>query len=223
MGEKMSRVLFCLPGRTFSDRFLKSWTNLMVSLTNRDITFGVSQGYDPVVYYARNKCLGGDLMRGPKQKPWDGKVPYDYMMWIDSDMVFEPHHFFELLKHDKDIVSGMYMMDDMKHYTTVEKWDEDFFKENGYFPFLRRTDMIGKEELISVDYTGFGWMLVKYGVFESMEYPWFRPEWREFPLETPVKEFTSEDVSWCHLAKESGYDIYVDPKVVVGHEKMMVL
>ena len=83
--------------------------------------------------------------------------------------------------------------------------------------------MIGKEELISVDYTGFGWMLVKHGVFESMEYPWFRPEWREFPFETPVKEFTSEDVSWCHLAKENGYDIHVDPTVVVGHEKMMVL
>ncbi len=65
MGEKMSRVLFCLPGRTFSDKFLKSWTNLMVSLTNRDITFGVAQGYNPVVYYARNKCLGGDLMKGP--------------------------------------------------------------------------------------------------------------------------------------------------------------
>ncbi len=145
------------------------------------------------------------------------------MMWIDSDMVFEPHHFFELLKHDKDIVSGMYMMQDMKHYTTVEKWDEDFFKKNGYFPFLQRTDMIGEEELISVDYTGFGWMLVKHGVFESMEYPWFRPEWREFPFETPVKEFTSEDVSWCHLAKEKGYDIHVDPTVVVGHEKMMVL
>ena len=56
-----------------------------------------------------------------------------------------------------------------------------------------------------------------------MEYPWFRPEWREFPFETPVKEFTSEDVSWCHLAKENGYDIHVDPTVVVGHEKMMVL
>mgnify|MGYP001465973873 CR=1 FL=1 len=104
----MSRVLFCLPGRTFSDKFLKSWTNLMVSLTSRDITFGVAQGYDPVVYYARNKCLGGDLMIGPEQKPWNGEVPYDYMMWIDSDIVFEPQNF-KQCKTNPNILRGDFL------------------------------------------------------------------------------------------------------------------
>ena len=230
------RVVFCLPGRTFSDKFLKSWTNLLVSLTNRGIHFGVSQGHDPVVYYARNKCLGGDLMRGSKQKPWDEKVEYDYMMWIDSDMVFKYEHFSKLLDHDKDIVSGMYMMRDMKHFTTVKKWDEDFFSKHGYFPFLKREDVIGEKKLMTVDYTGFGWMLVKCGVFESMEYPWFRPEWKEFkfkgtnaelstkPIEdTVVSEFTSEDVSWCHEVQKNGFDIHVDPTIIVGHEKNIVL
>ena len=66
-------------------------------------------------------------------------------------------------------------------------------------------------------------MLVRQGVFESIQYPWFRPEWKEFPFEPPVREFTSEDVSWCHLAKQQGWTINVDPEIVVGHEKLMII
>jgi hypothetical protein len=36
-------------------------------------------------------------------------------------------------------------------------------------------DSNGKEGLIEVFYTSIEFMLVKKGVFESMEYPWFRP------------------------------------------------
>ena len=219
------RIIFCLPGKTFTDTFLQSWTNLIVRLNDWNIggiEFGLSSAYDPVVYYARNRCLGGDLMAGPNQLPWQGR-PYDYMMWIDSDMVFSPEQFFKLLDHDKDVVSGLYMMTDLQHFATVEKWDEDYFKQNGHFEFVKRTDWMDRKGLVSVDYTGFGWILIKKGVFESIRYPWFRPEWREFPFDPPVKEFTSEDVSVCHLIKKNGWDIFVDPEIVIGHEKMMVL
>jgi hypothetical protein len=33
----------------------------------------------------------------------------------------------------------------------------------------------GKEDLIEVAYTGIGFMLIKKGVFERLEYPWFKP------------------------------------------------
>jgi hypothetical protein len=32
----------------------------------------------------------------------------------------------------------------------------------------------------TVDYTGFGWLLIKKGVFEDMEYPWFAPKMQIF-------------------------------------------
>ena len=217
------RVIFCLPGRTFSDKFLKSWTALLAELGDRDISFVVSQAYDSVVYYVRNKCLGGNLLAGPSQKPFGGKVEYDYMMWIDSDIVFKPEDFFKLLEHKKDVVSGMYMMQDRKHFTTVQHWDTKFFKKNGHFPFLTEKDIKRKKQLIPVAYTGFGWMLVKNGVFESLDYPWFRPLWKEFPFDPPVREFTSEDVAACHLIKKNGFTIHVDPTVRVGHEKMIIV
>ena len=217
------RIVFCMPGRSYSGKFLQSWSTLMVELQSAGIQFAISQKYDPVIYYARNRCLGGDLLKGDKQLPFQGQTDYDYMMWIDSDIIFKPEHFFKLLQHDEDIVSGLYMMTDLKHYATVENWDEEYFKKHGNFPFIERTDWIGRKGLVSVDYTGFGWMLVRQGVFESIQYPWFRPEWKEFPFEPPVREFTSEDVSWCHLAKQQGWTINVDPEIVVGHEKLMII
>ena len=120
-----------MPGRSYSGEFLQSWSTLMVELQSAGIQFAISQKYDPVVYYARNRCLGGDLLKGENQLPFQGQTDYDYMMWIDSDIIFKPEHFFKLLQHDEDVVSGLYMMTDLKHYATVEHWDEEYFKTNG--------------------------------------------------------------------------------------------
>jgi GT2 family glycosyltransferase len=65
-----------------------------------------------------------------------------------------------------------------------------------------------------------GWMLVKKGVFESLEYPWFEPIRKHIG---DVVEFTMEDVAFCHKAIDKGYEIFIDPKVIVGHEKTIVL
>ena len=169
-------------------------------------------------------CLGGNNLSGVDQKPFQGRADYDYIMWIDSDIVFTPNQLFKLIEDDKDIVSGLYMMSDNKHFATVETWDEEFFKKNGYFPFLTPQTIRGKYEPFKVDYTGFGWMLIKRGVFESLQYPWFQPLFKEYEINgKTVKDFTMEDVAFCHLVKEKGYDIWIDPTVRVGHEKTVVL
>ena len=33
----------------------------------------------------------------PKQIPWDGKLKYDYQLWIDSDIVFDTNKFWQLI------------------------------------------------------------------------------------------------------------------------------
>jgi GT2 family glycosyltransferase len=32
-----------------------------------------------------------------------------------------------------------------------------------------------------------------------------------------------EDVAFCDMIKDKGFKIWVDPKMIIGHEKMMVL
>lgn len=218
------KVIFALPGREFSGRFLSCWTELLNNCQQNGISAGLSQRYSSNVYYVRNLSLGGNSVDGINQKPFGGKIDYDYIMWIDSDIYFKPEHFFKLLEADKDIVSGLYMMDDNIHYATVEDWDENYYINNGTFRFLQRKDVEKKDKLFKVDYTGFGWMLIKKGVFESMEYPWFDPHWTELNNNgTLIRDFASEDVSFCKRAQRNGYDIWIDPSVIVGHEKNMIL
>ena len=103
------KVIFCIPGNSFSNRFLKCWTNLTRELHKRDIEYELLSQYIPNVYQVRSLLLGADKKFGQYQTPWQGKKDYDYIMWIDSDQVFEPNDFFKLLEHDKDIVSGLYL------------------------------------------------------------------------------------------------------------------
>ena len=74
-------------------------------------------------------CLGADVLRGKDQQPFDGKLPYDFVMWIDSEMVFSVENFLELLKKDEDIIAGAYLRDNGKDFSCVEKLDNDYVYE----------------------------------------------------------------------------------------------
>ena len=93
-------------------------------------------------------------------------------------------------------------------------------KKNKTFKFLKLKDIKDKKELIKVDYTGLGFTLVKKGVFESMEYPWFYPMKQEIDN---MVDFSMDDVSFCLRAKKLGYKTLVDPTIIVGHEKKLIL
>jgi len=219
--KKQTNIIFCIPGPTpgFSSNFFYGWTDLVIYCMEKGIKFSISNQYSSVVYYARNLCLGGNVTYGKDQKPFNGQIDYTHLMWIDSDIVFNTQQFQALLDHDKDIVSGIYKMAGGDKYTTVENWDEDYFEKNGTFEFWTDESIKGKKGLIDVAYTGLGWMLVKKGVFEKLEYPWFRPIWKTFGK---VHDFTSEDTAFCLLVKEKGFNIYVDPTIRVGHEKSII-
>ena len=223
MNKKPITIVFCIPGNRFTDNFLKSWTNLFAWCINNNINPLLSNSYDSNVYYVRNMCLGADLKRGKNQKPWNNEVNYDYIMWIDSDMVFSPKNFEDLLKMDKDIASGIYKMSNQIHYATVENWDKTHFEEHGSFEFLT-DDIISKKEktIFPIEYTGFGWVLIKKGVVENMEYPWFRPEWDSFK-NGEILEFCSEDVGFCQNIIKKGYQIYVNTEIIIGHEKSLII
>jgi GT2 family glycosyltransferase len=66
-----------------------------------------------------------------------------------------------------------------------------------------------------------GFMAVKYGVFEKLDYPWF--EAQSFDLGEGIYDFCSEDVGFCLKAIEAGYKVRVNPKIIVGHEKKLVI
>ena len=222
----MVKVIFCMPGRTYSREFLLGWTDLIMQASARGHQCMVSQQYTSCVHFARAKCLGGDVLKGPNQKPFQGQVDYDVMMWIDSDMVFRPDDFFALLESPHDVTAGLYMMENMQEFAAVKDWDKEHFAKHGSFKFLRPDDIAGAQDsdesrYQKVAYSGMGWMMIRKGVVEDLKYPWFYG-----PLEVineSVVEMNSEDVSFCKALEAAGHPIYVDTKVRVGHQKALVI
>ena len=214
------KIIFCMPGRSYSREFLLSWSDLLMQASNRGHQVMISQQYSSVVHFARAKCLGGDVLKGPDQKPFQGQVDYDAMMWVDSDIVFKPEDFFALLESPHDVTSGLYMMEDLQNFATVKEWDEDFFSKFGSFNFLKPEELTGAPQYVPVSYTGMGWMLIKKGVVEDLKYPWF---WS--PLENVglLVEMNPEDVAFCKAITAAGHPIHIDTKVRVGHQKLLII
>ena len=234
------KIVFCLPGRGCSYTFLKNFVQMCFDLVQNQMSIQISQDYSSMVNFARCKCLGANVLRGPKQVPWDGKLEYDYQLWIDNDIVFNTEKFWQLcdmafpaeavneddtVNQDKlrAITSGWYSTEDGRT-TSVAHWlEEDDFKNNGGVMNHETIESISKRRSpFTVDYTGFGWVLIQNGVFESMEYPWFAPKMQVFDS-GEVQDMCGEDVSFCLDAKEMGMEIWCDPRIRVGHEKTRVI
>jgi len=249
---KGKAIVFCLPGRGVSYIFLKAFVQLCFDLVQNGSSIQISQDYSSMVNFARCKCLGANVLRGPDQIPWDGKLIYDYQLWIDSDIVFDTNKFWQLIDlatkdaevtqevKDKDgkvvgtqlgideskvkeITAGWYATED-GHTTSVAHWlsEEDFAKNGGVMNHETVESITKKRKPFTVDYTGFGWTLIKHGVFERLEYPWFAPKMQVFDSGN-VQDMCGEDVSFCLDAKKMGMVTWCDPRIRVGHEKTRVI
>ena len=233
---KGKTIVFCLPGRGCSYIFLKNFVQMCFDMVQNGMSIQISQDYSSMVNFARCKCLGANVLRGPNQIPWDGKLKYDYQLWIDSDIVFDTNKFWQLADlampaddaegnpvPEKEITAGWYATEDGKT-TSVAHWlEEDDFRTNGGVMNHEMVDGISKRKKpFTVDYTGFGWVLIKHGVFENLEYPWFAPKMQVFESGN-VQDMCGEDVSFCLDAKEEGFEIWCDPRIRVGHEKTRII
>jgi GT2 family glycosyltransferase len=184
--------------------------------------------YASNVFFVRNMCLGGDLLRGTKQKPFDGKLKYDYIMWIDSDIIFTLEQFFALLyqiesKSHIKVLSGLYLMGDNQHYATVRGLDVGYLKKHGSFEFINKTDdSVNNKDIFEVDYTGFGFLIMRSGVFEKFQYPWFSPIKIKIK-DTQISDFSSEDVGFCLKLKSKDIPVCIFSRVIVKHQKLVCL
>jgi hypothetical protein len=173
------------------------------------------------VHFARAKCLGGDVLKGKDQKPFQGQMEYDVMMWIDSDIVFKPDDLFSLLESPHDVTAGVYMMEDLQNLATVKEWNKEYFEKKGAFKFLRPDDIIGAPQYMQVAYTGMGWMAIRKGVVEDLKYPWFHSDLEK--VTDDIIDMNSEDVTFCKALWEAGHPIHIDTKIRVGHQKKMII
>jgi len=217
----MTKVIIALPGRTFSGGFMLNLLETVQTLKSKNYNVMITNEYSSYVTYSRMKTLGLDVLRGADQKPFGGKIEYDVWVTVDSDIRFTPEQIIELIEDTNKypVVSGLYRMEDLKHYACVKKWDVEHYITHGSFEFMKSDEEI-KDKYISVAYNGMGFFACRKGVIEKLKYPYF-----SYPLVEidGLRETCSEDVSFCKNLTDAGFEIIVNTSLHVGHEKTLVI
>lgn len=203
-------IAFCLPGDSFTDGFMLSWTRLIAQMTKDGWPYFVSNYRAADMNNCRNRVAVGDAKMARDMKPFGGQE-YDYMLWIDSDMVFNFAQLRKLILDDRSIIGGLYPLNGQGVSTA------GFLKGDGNHRVTGEY-LVDKTEPFVVDYVGFGFLLIKRGVFETIGFPWFEHRMIDFD-DLGFAVNTSEDVGWCMIAKEHGFDTWVDPMVRLAHQK----
>jgi len=168
--------------------------------------------YTSNIYKVRNKLLGGNVNLGKEQKPFNGKIEYDYVLWIDSDIRFNIEMIKTLLSHKKDVITGLYRMTNGKYSAMIN--NEDFISYEDLQKKRDENDM----KIFTVNSCGMGICLMSRKALETIKYPWFRPIYNEHN-----GNFLGEDTAICVQLRRAGFDIYCDPNVVAGHMKMFMI
>lgn len=126
-----------------------------------------------------------------------------HVFFMDDDVILPFDALTRLLTHDKDIVSGLYLMRNYPHKPIAF----DTYDDAGRCHHL---DIQNKSGLIEVCATGLGCLLIKTDVFRQLEKPWIRMGELE-------SDTWCDDLGFYKRAREAGYTGWLDTDVCVGH------
>jgi hypothetical protein len=250
---KKLKVIIGLPGDHFSQAFLLSWTNTIYTIISSNrYDLKISPGKSSFVPFARMHTLGLDVLRGKAQKAFHNES-YDVFVSIDSDVVFSAIQLIELIECTKvhPVVSGYYMMQDNKNFAVVKEWNKSYFAENGTFQFLQPKDVeadikkfsaelderkkaeeekrepgpLSNPDFMKVSYAGMGFFACRKEVLDALAYPFFNRELQKMRGKNGLElvDMCSEDVAFCKNIEDAGFDIMLNTRLRVGHEKSVVL
>lgn len=145
----------------------------------------------------------------------------DFILWLDSDMTFEPDLLLRLLEDDKDIVAGLFFRRRPPFSPCVYKTlraDRERPERNAHEQF----DDYPRDALFEVEGCGMAAVLTKADVFRKITLNEAKPGQAVAPPFVPLLGY-GEDLSFCVRAREAGCSIWVDSRVKVGHMASVVV
>ena len=127
---------------------------------------------------------------------------YDYFLSLEQDVVPPKDVIEKLLKHEKDIVCGLYFYlgDDDKTLLPMV-----WVHHGGEFAKRLSFDEVPENKLIETITCGLGCVLIKKNVLEKVE---FRYNKEKSPW---------DDVWFCEDSRKEGFKVYVDTSVKCKH------
>lgn len=132
------------------------------------------------------------------------KHGYDYVLFVDSDIILPKDALIKMLNQDTDIISGIYIQKRLDANIT------EVFNVTDYSRYTEE-EVMGSG-VLEISACGFGCVLIKTKVLEDVGYPQF-----EYHGSLIWEECTSEDIDFCNKARAKGYKIYADCSIKCGH------
>ncbi len=154
------------------------------------------------------ELMAGSLVFANRDKLSEMAVnaEYDFVLWLDSDMIFAPDILKRLIAADKDIVSALAFM-------RRPPYDPVIYKTLKYgAPGEAQVEIFNdypKDSVFEIDACGFGGVLVKTSVIRDV----IEKNKTAF---MPIPGY-GEDISFCIRARREGYKIFCDSAVKMGH------
>ena len=188
----MKKILIAVPTLNKVDvKFVASWANIVFGHGIEGVECHPHFVVDSMTYTARIELARMAI---------DDKA--DYVLWIDSDMVFPAEYLRRMLDLDKDFVTGLYFQRRGNHapviYSSVDDRDRIVYAD---YP---------KDKPFQVAACGFGLVLMRTSVIQRVS------DANDGATFQPFNGI-GEDLSFCYRWQRAGGEIWCDPSIKPGH------
>ena len=217
---ELPKVLIACPTSKHHKYCLKDFTDAVKNFTYPNYDILIAENSKDDEYFDELKKAGFNVVKGP----WhDGVIPritasrnllrdymlknnYDYYFSMDQDTIPPGNVIERLMKHDKDIVSGVYFNFHMVNGKPIEMpmVFVDYDDETEMMKYVEMRQL-AKPQLMNVSAFGMGCVLIKRQVMEKI------------PFRYDEKKGGFEDVFFCYDARKLGFGLYVDTNVRCDH------
>ena len=196
------RTLIAVPAMDMlSTDFCRSCVGLQLS---GEVQWTFSQG--SLVYDGRNLLAEAAISGG-----------FDRVLWLASDMVFDPYLFLRLSEHldlGKEMVSGLYVSRKAPIHPVIYKSIRRDPLENGFLPVAEAYSDYPRDSLFPVAGCGFGAVMMTTELLRRLQAAYGLPF-------TPLPGF-GEDLSFCLRVQELGEEMWCDSSIKLGHAGMAI-
>ena len=192
----MKKVLLAIPTAKYIEvETFKSIYDLDVP-ADVEVTFQYFYGYN--IDQVRNLIAS---------EYWASNPRFDYLFAVDSDIVLPQDCLVKMLKHDVDVVSGIYIQ------RIPGQENIEVYKSGPNGSQLRATlEELQPPGLYPVAAVGFGCVLVKSDVLRKIGYPQF-----VYHAALTMQGTVSEDTDFCKKAIQVGAKLFVDSSIICDH------
>ena len=231
--EKLKNVRLMIGTSIYGSRCHGKYLHSLLSLLRLCGILGIQMGVSSIsseslVQRSRNYVVDEFLRSG-----------FTHLMFIDTDICFQPEHVIGLLMLDKDVIGAPYPEKKRIDWETVIQTvhcgttEENLESVCGDLLFDRTID---PSQLIQVDVLKPGFMMVKRCVFDKLQvvYPenYYRPDhigtahfngirniqmYFSVEIDPETRQLLTEYEYFCKLWRKIGGEIYACPWMVLTH------